>query len=653
MADRRKNEFLAMLAHELRNPLAPIRSGLDVLSLQTRGENETVQLMQSQVDHLVRLVDDLLDISRIIRGKIELRRARVDLCAIVRQAVEAVEATLSGREQEIAVSTPAGPVWLSADPVRLVQVVENLLNNASKYSDAHTRIELAVERGDGEAVLRIRDHGIGIEPELLPRVFDLFTQSDKSRERAQGGLGIGLTLVHDLAALHGGSVEARSDGVAQGSEFVVRLPLTSEIEPAPETLTPPPREAPPLATPRRILIVDDNVSAAKTLSLLLTNLGPHRVEVVHDGPAALDKAREMRPEIVLLDIGMPRMNGYEVCQALRQTPAGGDTLLVAVSGYGQAEDRRRSREAGFDDHLVKPLARTHVEAVLAHPKLGRTPRAATAALDEAASRFPDRFPRAPDTLDKLGDVAPQKRLPPIERRTGDFLRELAHEVGNAVYPLQLTLQILEQSEASPAMQGRLRQALESQIPFMNRILQQLRRVSRVIRGAIDPQPRTIDVVPVIHAAANLVRPRIEEHGQHLDVEAPDAPLAAYADSECLEQALVELLQNAISHTGREGRITLSAHRDQARLWLRVRDTGQGIPPELLPHIFEPFVRGVPELDFSAGRLGLGLALVQQIAHKHGGDVAAQSAGPGQGSEFTLRLPLDGDAAAGAPRRDGR
>jgi PAS domain S-box-containing protein len=366
-ADRRKDEFLAMLAHELRNPLAPIRSGLEILAMTPGPESETIGLMQEQVEHMVRLVDDLLDVSRIMRGKVDLRREPIELATIVKRSVDAVRSRIESHQQRLDISLPEEPIWLYADPVRVAQVLENLLNNASKYMDDGGRIELTANRHDAQVMLRVRDTGIGIDSELLPNVFELFTQSTRSLDRAQGGLGIGLTLVQRLVHLHGGVVLASSEGAGQGSTFTVWLPATDA--PAPAELN---QDAPLATQPRRIVVVDDNVSAAWLLSKLLKKLGDHEVVVAHDGPSALTTIEKHNPEIVLLDIGLPGMDGFEVGRKLRANPAFDGLLLVALTGYGQEEDRQKSQQAGFDVHLVKPPALEQLHAVLAHPKLTRT-----------------------------------------------------------------------------------------------------------------------------------------------------------------------------------------------------------------------------------------------------------------------------------------
>lgn len=363
-ADRRKDEFLAMLAHELRNPLAPIRSGLDVLALEDGNNRETIELMQEQVTHVVRLVDDLLDVSRIMRGRVELRTEPVLLETLVRRSAEAVRPQIESQQQQLNLSLPKEPVWLTADPVRLIQVIENLLNNASKYTDRSGTIDLSATVDDSGVVIVVRDSGIGIDADLLPKIFDLFTQSSRSLDRSQGGLGIGLTLVKNLVEMHGGTVSVQSEGTGRGSSFTVRLPATA---PAPKRATNAAPQGP--CTRRRILVVDDNVGATMLLSRLLQKLGDHHVLTAHDGHAAVATALEEQPDIVLLDIGLPGMDGYEAGRTLRAHPDFDRVLLVALTGYGQEEDRRKSREAGFDEHLVKPPSIDQMKKLLAHPKL--------------------------------------------------------------------------------------------------------------------------------------------------------------------------------------------------------------------------------------------------------------------------------------------
>jgi PAS domain S-box-containing protein len=353
-ADRRKNEFLAMLAHELRNPLAPISNAARALRLGA-ADQATVrtasEMLERQVAQLSRLVDDLLDVSRISRGKIELRRAPTELGPIVRQAVEGLRPAVAAMRHELMVEIPDSPLVVDADAARIAQVIGNLLNNAGKFTDAGGRIWLTVAREGADAVIRVRDDGIGIAAEHLPMVFEMFAQVDTSLERSRDGLGIGLTLVKTLVELHGGSVVARSDGPGRGSEFTVRLPVVDDVRPAEPV---PEAAAAGIAPARRVLIVDDNVDGAESLALLLRFAG-HVIEVAHDGEAALAVAGHFRPEVALLDIGLPGLNGYEVCQRLRREPWGQAMTIVALTGWGQDDDRRRSSDAGFDRHMVKPV----------------------------------------------------------------------------------------------------------------------------------------------------------------------------------------------------------------------------------------------------------------------------------------------------------
>lgn len=353
-ANRRKDEFLAMLAHELRNPLAAIRNAVQIL-LQKQGDAQTVrsaaEILDRQVGHMVRQVDDLLDVSRISRGKIELRKEEAELAPIVNHALTMIRPLCESLRHEITVKLPSKPLYVAGDPVRLVQVVGNLLNNACKFTDKGGRIWLSVEEDSDHAVIRVRDTGIGLAADQLSRIFELFAQVDSSLERARDGLGLGLTLVKKLVEMHNGTVEARSAGPGRGSEFVVRLPLLCSRPPAPP---PQPSSVKPAATvPRRILVVDDNRDSANSLAMLLKLLG-HTVDTAHDGLEAVERAVTFRADVILLDIGMPRLNGYEAARRIREQRHQG-LKLVALTGWGQEEDRHRSDEAGFDAHLVKPV----------------------------------------------------------------------------------------------------------------------------------------------------------------------------------------------------------------------------------------------------------------------------------------------------------
>jgi PAS domain S-box-containing protein len=353
-ANRRKDEFLAMLAHELRNPLSAINSAVQVARRSDAAQalDWSTDVVQRQVKHLARLLDDLLDVSRISRGKIQLREEVVDAALIINSAVETVRPLIDGRKHELTVSFRAGPLRVKADPVRLEQVVVNLLTNAARYTPPGGRVWLTAERDGADVVIEVRDTGVGIPPEHLPQMFELFTQGHHTLARTEGGLGIGLTLVKNLVEMHGGTVVASSEGEGQGSQFAVRLPA---VEAPPAEPAPAPQAADRTAArASRILVVDDNADSARGLARLLKLLG-HEVRTAHDGPAAVAAARAECPDVVLLDIGLPGMDGYEVARQLRETQNGHRPVIIGVSGYGQEDDRRRAREAGFDHHLVKPI----------------------------------------------------------------------------------------------------------------------------------------------------------------------------------------------------------------------------------------------------------------------------------------------------------
>ncbi|MGH8494791.1 MAG: hybrid sensor histidine kinase/response regulator [Gammaproteobacteria bacterium] len=352
--DRRKDEYLATLAHELRNPLAPIRSGLEVLKLRPGGEaaDKAWDMIERQLGQMVRLVDDLLDVSRISRGKVDLRKERIDVASMVNQAVEAIAPLCKNLGHDLTVTLPPEAVYLYADPTRLTQVLINLLDNACKFTEGQGHIRLIVERDGRQLVIRVIDTGIGLPADQLPGIFEMFTQVEKPLEREHGGLGIGLTLAKRMLELHDGTIEARSAGVGQGSEFVVRLPALDESTELP---SPQPSAAGQTATiPRRILVVDDNRDAADSLAMLLTLTG-HEVHTAHEGLEAVEAAAKLRPDLVLLDIGLPKLNGYEAARRIREQPWGKGMVLVALTGWSQEKDRQKSREAGFDDHFVKPL----------------------------------------------------------------------------------------------------------------------------------------------------------------------------------------------------------------------------------------------------------------------------------------------------------
>jgi len=365
-SDRRKDEFLATLAHELRNPLAPIRNGLQIMRLGGNNKESverTQGIMERQLGQMVRLVDDLLDLSRISRGKIELRRERIELSTIVNSALETCDSAIKQQGHELTLNLPEEPVYVDGDRTRLAQSLCNLLGNAVKYSDKGGHIWLTVERQGSEAVVSVKDAGVGIPASMLPKVFDMFTQADRTLEKAQGGLGIGLAIVKRLVEMHGGSVEARSEGHGKGSEFVIRLPIAL----SPVRKRPVDSEAIPAGRTacRRILVVDDNVDAASSLSVMLDIMG-HQVRTAHDGESGIEVAAAFHPDLILMDIGMPKLNGYDACRRIREQPWGENIEMVALTGWGQADDRRKSQEAGFDRHMVKPVDLDVLTKLLAH-----------------------------------------------------------------------------------------------------------------------------------------------------------------------------------------------------------------------------------------------------------------------------------------------
>ena len=366
-ADRRKDEFLATLAHELRNPLAPVRNAVELLS--QAGDDPSVReearrMMQRQLGHMVRLIDDLMDMSRVTSGKLHLRKQRVELATAVQSAVEETRPLIEAAAHQLTVNLPPEPVSLDADPTRLAQIFSNLLSNAAKYTDNGGHIWLVAERRDGDVSVSVRDTGIGIRPEQLPHLFEMFSQLTPALERSQGGLGIGLALVRGLVELHGGTIEAGSAGPGRGSEFILRLPVV-EVCSMPRIREPEDTDGKSQQGPKcRILVVDDNADAANSLAMILRRMG-HDIHTAHDGLEAVHAALTFRPEVILLDIGLPKMNGYDVAKQIRQHPWDKKVAIIAVSGWGQEEDKRRAVEAGFDHHLTKPVEPAALSRLLA------------------------------------------------------------------------------------------------------------------------------------------------------------------------------------------------------------------------------------------------------------------------------------------------
>jgi CheY-like chemotaxis protein len=372
-ADRRKDAFFATLAHELRNPLAPLASATEILARAGDTPEDEARrdrarhVIERQVAHMVRLIDDLLDLSRITHGKLELRRERVSLAAVIESALETAGPLLVRRRQQFELAVPEAPVFLHADPMRLAQVIANLVSNAAKYTEPGGKVRLEAVRDGGDVVVSVVDSGIGIPAVHLAHVFTMFGQGHRAHEPVYGGLGIGLALARSLAELHGGRLTAASEGEGKGSVFTLRIACAAEDSVVPSATPVSPR-VPPL--PRRILVVDDNVDAALTLAELLTLEG-HETHVAHDGPAAVDAARRLSPDVAILDIGLPGFDGFEVARRLRADPALSGVLLVALSGWVQPDDRARSRKAGFDHHLAKPIQLKSLESVLLEERRDR------------------------------------------------------------------------------------------------------------------------------------------------------------------------------------------------------------------------------------------------------------------------------------------
>jgi signal transduction histidine kinase len=369
-ADRRKDKFLATLAHELRNPLAPIRHGLDILRKRPDCVEavEIREMMHRQLVHLVRLIDDLLDVSRVSQGKIQLQKETIQAADVIRSALESSQPLIDSAGHSLTVEAPLEPIWLDADLTRLAQVVGNLLDNAAKYTPEGGRIGLSLRTDGDDAVIAVSDNGLGIPADMQSKVFQLFAQVENHTGRARGGLGIGLALVKQLVAMHNGSVSAESAGIGQGNVFTVRIPLAAyEVEAQPQTEQLAAQPAP--TRPLKVLVIDDNVEVAQTAGWMLEEIG-HQYHLVHDGRQALQAAREFRPDAILLDIGLPVMDGYAVCHAFRQDELLKDTLIIAQTGWGQQRDKILASEAGFDHHLVKPVAYEDLERILA--KMAKT-----------------------------------------------------------------------------------------------------------------------------------------------------------------------------------------------------------------------------------------------------------------------------------------
>lgn len=629
LAHRRKDEFLAMLGHELRNPLTPIRTGLEVLEMQY-GSNETLSLMQEQMQHVVRLVDDLLDVSRIVRGKIRLRRAPVQLSELIARAVNVVEHLAQERQHVLTIEPIDETLWVKGDMIRLLQVLTNLLTNAVKYTLPGGSISVAVQAENSQALILVKDNGIGISPELLPEVFELFTQEARALDRAEGGLGIGLTIVKQIVELHQGSIRAHSEGKGKGSEFHVHLPLTQAPK-VPEQDATPQSE---IQRNRQVLIVDDNKAAAVLLRTLLINLGNHQVSLAHDGPTGLQMALTEKPDVLLLDIGLPEMDGYEVIQKFRQHPHFQQCVVTALTGYGQPEDRQKSSEAGFDLHLVKPPDLQDLEKVFAHAKLSQHTGSA-GRLEPSPSTA---NPAAPSATNRHSTVAVSSPSSQISLPMG-VLRDLAHEMGNLVFPLQMLAFHLQKQTEPEKLLSRTREITGTVLPNAKLLLEILRRLTRALQGDVSQQRADVDLSRLIAEVVAHSQEHAQRKQQHVHIHLPPDPgLIVVGHEEDLRTAILEVVENAIAYTDVGGALNVEAREGVGTYVVEVIDSGSGIPPELFEKAFEPFVRGQEKLDLKNGHVGLGLTLAREIISRHGGTIRLSKVPEGTGTRCTISLP---------------
>jgi two-component system CheB/CheR fusion protein len=608
-ADRRKDEFLATLSHELRNPLAPILNGVFILQAAPPGSAQAVrarEIIRRQAEHLTRLVDDLLDLTRISRGKVVLHRTRVDLDELVRRACDDHRALLQGRGMELT-ATVEGRPWIDADETRVVQIVGNLLQNAARFGREHGNVWVSVDAAGGRARIHVRDDGIGIAPDFLPHLFEPFVQQVHGVARGTGGLGLGLALVKGMAELHGGTTSARSEGLGRGAEFEVTFPLVEA--PAGEASRPAPPDAARGAL--RVLVVDDNEDEALTLSEAL-ELSGHRVAVAHGGEEALAAARAFRPEVVLCDIGMPRMSGYDVARALRADPALAEATLIALTGYAQPEDVRAAREAGFDDHVAKPASLATLEPLMRAP---RAPRAATSGGGAAPS----------------ADGAATTRAGALER----FLARAGHDLRAPLRHIDGTCDaLLEDCGAALGDVGaghlaRIRQARGRALALVEDLLT-LWRVEHT-----DLAVEAVDLGALALEVAADLRRRQPERQVALTVE---EGLEARGDPRLLRVVLENLLGNAWKFTARQPAAHVAVGRAETPggPGFLVRDDGPGFDAARAGQLFEPFQRLHGESEFEG--TGLGLHLVRRVVERHGGGAWITSS-PGAGT--TVRFTVAG------------
>ena len=629
-ADRRKGEFLAVLSHELRNPLAPIRNSLYLLDRSPPGSERAArarEIIRRQTDHLTRLIDDLLDVTRISRGKIELQRASVDAREVVRRACDDYRASFKERGLALCAEIPDEPVWIDADETRIAQVVGNLLHNAGKFGREGGTVTVSVGTVGGQAEVRVRDDGMGIGPELLPRVFEPFVQGDECLARTKGGLGLGLALVKGLVELHGGSVRAHSEGAGRGAEFTVALPLGHEGQ----------SEWPPAAPDagddrrRRVLVIDDNKDEATTLADALELIG-HSVEVAYDGKEGLDKARSFQPDVVLCDIGLPGMDGYEVARAMRGDPALTATKLIAVTGYARPEDVATAREAGFDQHMAKPASIPDLERAIRALPGGReaargdvataregTPAVARGAGEEAASGggSGDREVVPAFQMEAFVSRASHDLRAPL-RHVDAFSEALLHDCGVAL------------GEVGRNHLARIRLARRR----AQEILDDLLTLWHVVSAELSTE--SVDLTALARQVSADLRRAAPERAVEIHLE---EGVTARGDPRILRVLLENLLGNAWKYTSRRPSAHIEFGRTDSPSGVAyfVRDDGAGFDMAYAGKLFEPFQRLHAKGDFEG--TGLGLCTARRVVERHGGRAWVEST-PGCGT--TVRFTLGGE-----------
>ena len=630
-AARLKDEFLAMLAHELRNPLAPIVNAVQILKSSELTDLQfgwCRDLIDRQAGHLKTLVDDLLDISRIARGTFEIARGRVEVADIVQRAVEATRPLIDGRRHRLSIQLPPEPIQVTGDLVRLTQVVANLLTNAAKYTDSGGQIRLRAEREGAAVTIRVQDTGRGIGPTVLPHLFDLFYQADRTLDRAEGGLGIGLSLVKRVVEMHGGTVQAFSDGPGQGSEFVVRLPPRADTGHSALTVA----RATDAAgqAPVRLLVVDDNRDAADSLAMLLDGEGC-AVTLAYDGETALALALAQQPQLVLLDIGLPGMDGYAVAQAIRHRSAGAPIRLVALTGYGQPTDRKRSQAAGFDAHLVKPVDLQTLRGLLAevrndldHPR----PPADAVESPIMGAAAPREQPLRPPPPTRLAQFAGR-------HTAGALVTVLPHELSQPLAAIAMysnaTIALIRSGKSAPQELVDVLARIETQVKRAAEILARLREFVRPGEAA----QTCTDLCQTISDAVALIRPFAASKQVKLVVDLPAEPVSLEASKTLIGQVVLNLLFNGIEAIEQAGstqrQVRVSVYPEPTQVRVSVQDSGPGIRPEDTERIFTPFESDKPDA------CGLGLAISRSLIEALGGRLWADTTMT-DGATLHVRLP---------------